>query len=65
VKAHAGTQVEDLGHGIGKLPGFSEVAVEVHLFVAFEGGGKEQAVNALGLAVGGIAGVEVGGIGFD
>jgi len=57
--------VEDVGQGIGKFPGFGEVAVQVHLFVAFEEGGEEQAVEVLGLRVGGEAGVEVGGVGFD
>jgi len=35
------------------------------LFVALEEGGEEEAVNALGLGVGGVARVEVGGVGFD
>jgi len=35
------------------------------LIVALEEAAEEQAVNALGLGVGGEAGVEVGGTGFD
>jgi hypothetical protein len=57
--------MEDVGQGIGKFPGFGEVAVQVHLLVAFEEGGEGEAVEMLGLRVGGVTGVEVGGVGFD
>ena len=65
MKANSGAQMEDVGQRIGKVPGFGEVAVQVHLFIALEEGGEEQAVDVLGLRVGGVAGVEVGGVGFD
>jgi hypothetical protein len=35
------------------------------LGVAFEEAGEEQAVDVLGGGVGGVAGVEVGGVGFE
>jgi hypothetical protein len=35
------------------------------LVVAFEEGGEEEAVDVGGVGVGGDAGVEIGGIGFD
>jgi hypothetical protein len=51
--------------GIGRFPVLGKVATEIHLLVTFEERGEEQAVDALGLCVGGVAGVEIGGIGFD
>jgi hypothetical protein len=39
--------------------------VEIHLIVAFEEAAEEQPIDVLGLRVGGEAGVEIGGIGFD
>ncbi len=38
--------------------------MEIHLIVALEEAAEEQAVNALGLRIGGKAGVQVGGTGF-
>src|SRR6476660_193934 len=53
VKADAGAEMENVGERIGSIPGFREVAVEVHLMVALEEPAEEQAVNALGLRIGG------------
>jgi hypothetical protein len=39
------------------LPGFGEVAVEIHLGVAGEESAEDKTVEALGLAVGSEAGV--------
>jgi hypothetical protein len=39
--------------------------VEVHLGVALEKAREEEAVEVGGLAVGGVARVEVGGVGFE
>ena len=58
-------EMEDVSNGVGRVPGFGEVAVEIHLIVALEEAAEEQAVNALGLRIGGEARVEVGGAGFD
>lgn len=58
-------KVEDVGEWIGSVPGFGEVAVEVHLIVAFEQAAEEKAIDALRLRVGGEAGVQVGRAGFD
>jgi hypothetical protein len=41
------------------------VAVEIHLGVAFNDTVEEEAVDTLGLGVGGVTRVEVGGVGFD
>ena len=65
MEANAAAEMEDVSERVGRLPGFGEVAVEIHLIVALEEAAEEQAVNALRLGVGGEAGVEVGGAGFD
>ena len=58
-------KMEDVGERVGNFPGFGEVAVEIHLGVAFEERGEEKAVNVGGVGVGSKAGIEIGGIGFD
>jgi len=65
VEFDVAAEMENVGERIGKFPGFGEVAVKVHLLIALEEGGEEKAVEVLGLRVGGVARVEVGGIGFD
>src|SRR5260370_36443760 len=52
-------EVEDVAEWIGRLPGFGEGAVEIHLGVAGEEGGGDEAVAAVWLTVGGEA--RVGG----
>jgi hypothetical protein len=39
--------------------------VEIHLVVSLEEAAEEECANAQGLAVGGEAGIEIGGLGFD
>ena len=65
VEANAAAEMEDVGERVGRVPGFGEVAVEIHLIVALEEAAEEQAVDALGLRIRGEARVEVGGTGFD
>ena len=57
--------MKDVGDRIGILPRFGQVTVEIHLGVARQQAGKDECVEALGLAVGGETGGEVGGVGFD
>ena len=65
VEPNAAPEMENVGERIRGGPGFGEVAVEIHLIVALEEAAEEQAVNALGLRIGGEARVEVGRAGFD
>ncbi len=65
VETDIAAEMENVSERIGRLPGFGEVAVEIHLVVALEEAAEEQAVHALGLGVGGEARVEVGGAGFN
>src|ERR1700722_17319985 len=58
-------KMESIGESIGRAPGIGEVAVEIHLIIAFEKAAEEQAVDLLGLRVGGEAGVEICRVGFD
>jgi len=58
-------EVEDVGEGIGGVPGFGQAGVKNHLGVTFDQAVEEEAVDALGLGVGSIAGIEIGGVGFD
>ncbi|HUI73906.1 MAG TPA: hypothetical protein VLX32_03130 [Candidatus Acidoferrum sp.] len=39
--------------------------MEIHSIIASDEAAEKKAVNALGLGIGGEAGIEVGGIGFD
>ena len=57
VKMDVGLEMEDISDRIGSLPGFGEIAVEMHLGVAGEESAEDEAVEALGLAVGSKAGV--------
>jgi hypothetical protein len=61
---NACAKMESVGERIGRAPGVGEVAVEIHLVVAFEKAAEEEAVDFLGLRVGGEARIEVGGVGF-
>ena len=65
VETDIAAEMEDVRERVGRVPGFGEVAVEIHLIVALEEAAEEQAVNALGLRIRGEARVEVGGAGFD
>ncbi len=65
VEVDAAAKVEDVGERVRSIPSFGEIAVEIHLVVAFEEAAEEQAVDVLGLRVGGEAGIEIRGIGFD
>src|SRR5215468_12234463 len=65
VKFDVGLEMEGVSERVGGLPGLGKVAVEIHLGVAPEKAGKDECVEALGLAVAGEAGVQVGGVGFD
>ena len=65
MKADAAAEVEDVGERVGRVPGFGEIAVEIHLIVALEEAAEEQAIDFLRLRVGGKAGIEISGIGFD
>ena len=65
VETDVGAEMENVGERVGSVPGFGEIAVEIHLIVALEEAAEEQAVNALGLRISGEARIEVGGAGFD
>jgi len=65
VESYVGPEMEHVGERVGRGPGFGEVGVEIHLCVADEQAAEDEAVEALRLAVGGEARVEVDGIGFD
>jgi hypothetical protein len=65
VEVNALAEMEDVGERVGNGPGFGEIAVEVHLGVALEEAGEEEAVKMSGLAVGGVARVEIGGVRFQ
>src|SRR5260370_29409410 len=65
VESYVGLQVENVGERVGSVPGFGQVAVEIHLCVAGEEAAEDESVKALRLAVGGEAWVEIDGIGFD
>src|SRR5262249_8353909 len=55
----------NVGERIGSVPGFRQVAMQIHLRITGQEGGGDQAVEALRLAVGGEAWVEIDGSGFD
>jgi hypothetical protein len=65
VKVDVLAEMENVGERVGSVPGFGEVAVEIHLVVALEEAAEEQAVEVLGLRVGGETRIEVGGVGFE
>ena len=65
VELNVFAQVKDPGQRIGRFPRFGEVAVEIHLGVAYDKAGEQQAVDALREGVGRKTGIEVGGIGFE
>jgi hypothetical protein len=65
VEADATAEMKDVSERIGSRPGFGEIPAEMHLIVTLEEAAEEEAVDALGLGIGGVARVEVGGIGFD
>jgi hypothetical protein len=45
----ATAKMENVGERVGRLPGFGEAGVEIHLIVALEQATEEEAVDALGL----------------
>jgi len=57
--------VKYVGERIRHFPGRCEVAVEIHLAVARQEAGEDQAVEELRLPVGGEARVKIDGVGFD
>ena len=61
----AGLEMEKVGEGIGSVPEFGEVAVQIHLRIAPEQSAENEAIESLRLAVGGEARIEIDGIGFD
>jgi hypothetical protein len=65
MKMHARAEMERVGERVGRAPGIGEVAAQIHLVVAFEKATEEEAVDSLGLRIGGKARIEIGGIGFD
>ena len=65
VKVDTAAQVKNVGERVGCFPGFSEVAANIHLGIAFDQAAEEQAMQALGLDVGADAGIETGRHGFD
>jgi len=65
VEFDVGFEMKNVRERTGHFPRRREVAVEIHLGVAREQAGEDEAVEALRLAVGGEARVEVYGIGFD
>jgi hypothetical protein len=65
VKMDAGMEVKDVGARVGSVPRVGEVAVEVHLGVALKQAAEEEAVDPLGVGVGGVTRIEVRRIGFD
>src|ERR1041384_1936090 len=65
VEFYVGLEVENVSERVGSLPGFGEVAVEIHLRVAGQKAGEDEAVEALRLAIGGKARFKVDVIGFD
>jgi len=65
VEEDAFAEMEDVGEGSGRVPGFGEIRVEIHLGVALDQAVEKESGEALGLCVRAEAGVEVGGIGFD
>src|SRR5277367_5725530 len=65
MKADTAAQMENVGEGVGGIPGFSEVAVEIHLGIAFYETVEDQPIDTLGFGIGGVARVEIRRIGFD
>jgi hypothetical protein len=65
METYTGFQMKNVGERIGRLPGFGEVAMQIHLRVAGEESAEDEAVEALGLAVGGEARIEIDGVGFE
>src|ERR1700730_13681476 len=65
VEAHSAPKVENVGKRIADVPGFGEVAVEVHPIIALQEAAEQESVDALGLRIGGETRVEIGGAGFD
>src|SRR5580704_774204 len=51
MKMGARAKMERVGEGIGRGPRVSQVAVEIHLIIAFQKAAEEQAVDLLGLRV--------------
>jgi len=60
-----GFEMENISERVGRLPGCGEVAANVHIVIARDEAAEEEAVDALGLAVGGVARVEIDRAGFD
>ena len=60
-----GCEMEDVGERLGRGPGLAQVALKLHIGVAWEKGGEEEGVNVERGGVGSIARVEVGGVGFE
>src|SRR5438445_13721980 len=65
VEADIAAEMEDVRERVGRLPGFGEVAVEIHWIVALEEAAEEKAVIGRGWRIRGKAGAEVGGAGLE
>jgi hypothetical protein len=65
LETHVAAEVENIGEGIGLVPGFGQVTVKIHLRVALKKAAEEETVDSCGLRVGGVTRIEIGGIGFD
>lgn len=65
MKMNVSTEMEDVDERIWSVPRLGQVAVKVHVVVVVDEAAEEQAVNALGLRIGGEARIEIYGIGFD
>lgn len=51
-------EMENIGDRIRCFPGFSKIAVEIHLIVAVEQAVEEQSIETLRLRIGGKAWIE-------
>jgi hypothetical protein len=61
----AWAKMESVRERVGRGPRVGNVAVEIHLIIAFQKTAEEQTIDFLGLRVGGETRVEIGGVGFD
>ena len=58
-------EMENISTRIWGVPGFCEIAVEIHLIVALQQAAEEQSIEALRLRISGKARIEVSRSGFD
>ena len=65
MEANTMAEMENISTWIWGLPGFCEIAVEIHLIVALQQAVEQESIEALRLRISGKTRIEIGGAGFD